>query len=319
MPFFSRYETDSRTNCQKIIKYALVSLLKFNRYLPLISTEAFCAWVKVLSKDVSIVVASQKTNPVTAVLRLLIYCPVGHLNDSFTSPSYGVFANSFNFKRCAWGFACGQDGHCWCWKHRRKQVGKWQIVFVKPKRFGFSPFFSDFNWRRHSITILCRILVCFFFFVQMSWIFARGLWFNWKSQPCIFTRSFALHFRVKTYAKNRWLRDASLVSLFGKTKGFFCLSFNKRLQKAPLSFFAYVLTGKRSANQCKKNTGLWLSIKSESTCKHSAHLDEKKNRPKFDIEWLCCDIFNYCAGQPPTCKNKQRYWLTHKALKVFLS
>ena len=60
-------------------------------------------------------------------------------------------------------------------------------------------------------------------------------------------------------------------------------------------FFAYVLTGKRSANQRKKNTGLWLSIKSESTCKNSAHLDEKKNRPKFDIEWLCCNVFNYLS------------------------
>ena len=131
-----------------------------------------------------------------------------------------------------------------------------------------------------------------FFFVQMSWIFACGLRFNRNSQPCIFFRWFALHFQVKTYAKNRRLRDASLVLLFGKTKGFFCLSFNNRLQKAPPSFFAYVLTGKRSANQRKKNTGLWLSVKSESTCKNSAHLDEKKNRPKFDVEWLCCDVFN---------------------------
>ena len=127
----------------------------------------------------------------------------------------------------------------------------------------------------------------------MSWIFACGLRFNRKSQPCIFFRWFALHFRVKTYAKNRQVRDASLISLFGKTKGFFYLSFNNRLQKAPQSFFAYVLTGKRSANQRKKNTGLWPSIKLESTCKNSAHLDEKKkHRPKFDIEWLCCEVFN---------------------------
>ena len=44
----------------------------------------------------------------------------------------------------------------------------------------------------------------------------------------------------------------------------------------------------------KKNTGLSLSIKSETTCKNSTHLDEKKKQksPKFDIEWLCCDIFN---------------------------
>ena len=29
------------------------------------------------------------------------------------------------------------------------------------------------------------------------------------------------------------------------------------------------------------NTGLWLSIKSETTCKNSAHLDEKKKQTKI--------------------------------------
>ena len=60
---------------------------------------------------------------------------------------------------------------------------------------------TDGNWRRRSITILCRILVCFFFSVHMSWIFECALWFNRKSQPCIFLRWFALRFPVKTYAK----------------------------------------------------------------------------------------------------------------------
>ena len=46
-----------------------------------------------------------------------------------------------------------------------------------------------------------------------------------------------------------------LISLFGKTKGFFCLSFNNRLQKALPSVFAYVLTGKQSTNQWKKIQG----------------------------------------------------------------
>ena len=31
----------------------------------------------------------------------------------------------------------------------------------------------------------------------------------------------------------------------------------------------------------EKNTGLWLSIKSETTCKNSAHLDEKKKQTKI--------------------------------------
>ena len=35
----------------------------------------------------------------------------------------------------------------------------------------------------------------------MSWIFACGLRFNGKSQPCIFSRWFVLCFPVKTYAK----------------------------------------------------------------------------------------------------------------------
>ena len=35
----------------------------------------------------------------------------------------------------------------------------------------------------------------------MSWIFACGLRFNRKSQPCIFLRWFALRFPVKMYAK----------------------------------------------------------------------------------------------------------------------
>ena len=52
----------------------------------------------------------------------------------------------------------------------------------------------------------------------------------------VFFLWFALHFRVKTYAKNRRLWDASLISLFGKIKGFFYFSLNNRLQKAPPSF-----------------------------------------------------------------------------------
>ena len=31
-------------------------------------------------------------------------------------------------------------------------------------------------------------------------------------------------------------------------------------------------------------------------CKNSAHLDEKKNRPKFDIEWLCSKVFIYLTN-----------------------
>ena len=107
-----------------------------------------------------------------------------------------------------------------------------------------------------------------------------------------FFRWFAFHFRVKTYAKNRRLRDTSLISLFRKTKGFFYLSFNNRLQKAPPSFFAYVLTGKRSANQRKKIQGCDFLLNRRPHAKIQLIWTKKKNRPKFNIEWLCCVVFS---------------------------
>ena len=121
----------------------------------------------------------------------------------------------------------------------------------------------------------------FFFFVQMSWIFACGLRFNRKSQPCIFFRWFALHFQVKTYAKNSRLQDASLVSLFGKTIGFFCLAHSTTDCKKRHRVFCIRFNWKTKRKPAEKNTGLWLSIKSETTCKNSAHLDEKKKQTKI--------------------------------------
>ena len=112
----------------------------------------------------------------------------------------------------------------------------------------------------------------------MSWIFACGLRFNRKSQPCIFFRWFALHFRVKTYAKNSRLQDASLVSLFGKTIGFFCLARSTTDCKKRRRVFCIRFNWKTKRKPAERNTGLWLSIKSETTCKNSAHLDEKKKK-----------------------------------------
>ena len=143
-----------------------------------------------------------------------------------------------------------------------------------------------------------------FFFVQMSWIFACGLRFNRKSQPCIFFHWFALHFRVKTYAKNSRLQDASLVSLFGKTIGFFCLARLTTDCKKRRRVFCIRFNWKTKRKPAEKNTGLWLSIKSETTCKNSAHLDEKKTGPKFDIEWLCSKVFNYLF----TFKSHHNWW-----------
>ena len=59
------------------------------------------------------------------------------------------------------------------------------------------------KWRCRSITILCRILVCFFFFVQMSWIFACGLQFNRKSHsPEFFSAGLHFVFQLKRMQKN---------------------------------------------------------------------------------------------------------------------
>ena len=106
-----------------------------------------------------------------------------------------------------------------------------------------------YNWRGRSMTILCRILVCFFF-CQMSWIFACGLQFHRKSHPCIYFSLVCTSFSRKNVCKklggtfcgtnNRRLHNALLILLFGKTKGFFCFSFNNSLQKALPSFFGYV-------------------------------------------------------------------------------
>ena len=143
----------------------------------------------------------------------------------------------------------------------------------------------------------------------MSWIFACGLRFNRKSQPCIFFRWFVLHFRVKTYAKNSRLQDASLVSLFGKTIGFFYLARSTTDCKKSRRVFCIRFNWKTKRKPAEKNTGLWLSIKSETTCKNSAHLDEKKkNRPKFDIQWLCSKVFNYDAKGVRSGR-KARMWI----------
>ena len=94
------------------------------------------------------------------------------------------------------------------------------------------------------------------------------------------------------YAKNSRLQDASLVSLFGKTIGFFCLVRSTTDCRKSRRVFCIRFNWKTKRKPAEKNTGLCLSIKSETTCKNSAHLDEKKNRPKFDIEWLCSKVFN---------------------------
>ena len=133
----------------------------------------------------------------------------------------------------------------------------------------------------------------------MSWIFACGLRFNRKSQPCIFFCWFALRFRVKTYAKNSQLQDASLVSLFGKTKGFFCLTCSTADCKKRHWIFCIHFNWKTKRNPGEKNAGPWLSIKSETTCKNSAHLDEKKNQTKIRHRMVMLRGLQLCQTNLP--------------------
>ena len=58
-------------------------------------------------------------------------------------------------------------------------------------------------------------------------------------------------------------------------------------------FFAYVLTGKRSTNQRKKIQGCDFLLNRRPHAKIQLIWTKKKNRPKFDIEWLCSKVFNY--------------------------
>ena len=101
------------------------------------------------------------------------------------------------------------------------------------------------------------------------------------------------------FSAGLWPQDALLISLFRKTKGFFYLSFNNRLQKVPPSFFAYLLTGKRSAYQRKKIQGCDFLLNRRPHAKiQLIWTKKKKNRPKFDTEWLCCGVFNYLSSLP---------------------
>ena len=153
----------------------------------------------------------------------------------------------------------------------------------------------------------------------MSWIFACGLRFNRKSQPCIFSRWFALHFRVKTYAKNSRLQDASLVSLFGKTIGFFWLARSTTDCKKCRRVFCTRFNWKTKHKPAEKNTGLWLSIKSETTCKNSAHLDEKKKQTKIRHRMVMLEGLQFISWFiRSSLKDQKRFFLVVETCKMKL-
>ena len=133
----------------------------------------------------------------------------------------------------------------------------------------------------------------FFFSVQMSWIFACGLRFNRKSQPCIFFRWFALRFQLKRMQKTRRRLLQSVVERAKQKKPI--VFPNNETSEASCSrlFFAYGFTRKWSANQRKKIQGCDFLLNRRPHAKIQLIWTKKKNRPKFDIEWLCSKVFKY--------------------------
>ena len=112
----------------------------------------------------------------------------------------------------------------------------------------------------------------------MSWIFACGLRFNRKSQPCIYFRWFALHFRVKTYAKKQPATGRFAGFIVRENNRFLLLGvFDNRLQKALR----------------KKIQGCDFLLNRRPHVKIQLIWTKKKSRPKFDIEWLCSKVFNF--------------------------
>ena len=96
---------------------------------------------------------------------------------------------------------------------------------------------------------------------------------------------------------NRWLHDASLISLFGKTKGFFCFSFNNRSQKALPSFFWHTFLLKNKLQTSGKKIQGWDFLLTQR--QHAKIQFIWKKKKKTDIEWLCSDIFNYVLVLAP--------------------
>ena len=76
----------------------------------------------------------------------------------------------------------------------------------------------------------------------------------------------------------------------GKQKVSFAWRIRQQTAKSAAEFFAYILTGKRSANQRKKIQGCDFLLNRRPNAKIQLIWTKKKNRPKFDIEWLCSDV-----------------------------
>ena len=81
-----------------------------------------------------------------------------------------------------------------------------------------------------------------------------------------------------------------------ENKRFFLLLLRQQTVKSAAEFFAYVLTGKQSTNQRKKIQGCDFLLNRRPHAKIQLIWKKKNTHTlKFDIEWLCCDVFKFTA------------------------
>ena len=120
----------------------------------------------------------------------------------------------------------------------------------------------------------------------MSRISACGLQFLRKSQPCIFSLLCA-SFPSKNVCRKQAATGRFTDFIVPENKRFLLLLVQQQTGKSAAEFIAYVLTGKRSGNQRKKIQGCHFLLN------RRPHAKIQLIWTKFDLEWLCCDVFDY--------------------------
>ena len=80
-----------------------------------------------------------------------------------------------------------------------------------------------------------------------------------------------------------------------ENKRFLLLVVQQQTAKSTAKFFCIHFNWKRSANQRKKIQGCDFLLIRRARAKIQLIWTKKKNRPKFDIEWLCCDVFDFAG------------------------
>ena len=103
--------------------------------------------------------------------------------------------------------------------------------------------------------------------------------------PVFFSAGLRFVFQLKRTQKN--LAALFAVCCWTTSKRNLLLSRTMKSAKRP------VATRKWSANRGRKIQGCDFLTNLRPQAKIQLIWMKKKNRPKFDIEWLCCDLFNY--------------------------